>query len=308
MIDSFFLSGPCADKAYANLRDLPPEFGKEGRILLIEAQRFIEELWKEFKSLADPHFKEDARNHFFQRFWEMYLGVTLLRMGYVIEKVGTEGPDFLIRLNDKKMWVEATAPSRGEGPDAVPRPVLGEVQDVPEEKILLRFTQALKEKMERYMQTFEKGIISAEDYYVIAINGGLIPYAPYGGVLPYVVNAFLAVGHPAIIWDKQKNEVVDSYFERREYITKLKGTEISTGPFLDSEYSMISGVIFSGVDPVNRPAIMGTDFIFLHNPSAKHPVSKDIFPFCRQYWLEGEELHMLESILSLTSNEPDRAS
>ena len=71
---SFFQPGSRAAHPYVDMRDMPR---------LAEARRFVEELWVEYRPLADGHFCADARNHFLQRLWEMYLAVTLKRVATV---------------------------------------------------------------------------------------------------------------------------------------------------------------------------------------------------------------------------------
>jgi len=138
--------------------------------LELETARFIEELWSQFYQLADPLFREDARNHFLQRFWEMYLAVTLIEQGFDLHRQGDEGPEFYAVVGNSRIWFEAIAPFPGIGPDQVPQPISDEFSEVPIEKILLRFTNAFDEKRKRYAAALEKGIVSAEDFYVLAIN------------------------------------------------------------------------------------------------------------------------------------------
>ena len=83
----FFMEGPGGDLGYRNIRDKPRA---------VQYKQFVEELWTRFYPLADPHFREDARHHFLQRFWEMYLAVTLLEQGFDLHRHGNEGPEFYI--------------------------------------------------------------------------------------------------------------------------------------------------------------------------------------------------------------------
>ena len=73
----FFMPGPCDDLAYLNTRD---------HLRGANHISFVEQLWGRFYPLADPHFREDARTHFLQRFWEMYLAVALLEHGFDLQR------------------------------------------------------------------------------------------------------------------------------------------------------------------------------------------------------------------------------
>jgi type I restriction enzyme S subunit len=287
---SFFSSDPSNNSAYVNVRDRPH---------LKNARSFVENLWTEYKVLADRHFLIDAKEHFLQRFWEMYVAVTFKKKGMEPVKVSNEGPEFYFLHGNKQVWVEAVAPELGTGLDAVPKPLLGEACDVPEERILLRYTNALAEKLKKYEQAVEKHIIAPDDHYIIALNCRGIPHAPYGGALPYGIMACLSFGHPMISIDKKTMGMVDSYFDYRNQVVKKSGEPIETNLFLDSKYKGITGLLHSAVDPVNRPVEMGGDFWFLHNPSALAPFGESPFQFCRQYFYEEPNLRTVEANKSM---------
>src|SRR5262245_36675789 len=181
----FFLEGAAQDPAYLATRDHP--LGVDHRLV-------VENLWSRFRHLADPHFRTDAQSNFLQRFWEMYLAVTLLEHGFSLQRYGDEGPEFYSNIQGRRVWFEAVAPRPGLGADQVPQLVPGEFTEVPTEKILLRFTNALAEKKERYEDARSKGIIAPEDCYVLAINSRGIRHAPYAHSMPYFLQAFLAIG------------------------------------------------------------------------------------------------------------------
>ncbi|MEW6659464.1 MAG: hypothetical protein AB1424_12465 [Thermodesulfobacteriota bacterium] len=102
---SFFLQGKCKDEAYRNVRD-DPYFAK--------GKAYVELLWSRYHDLADRHFRQDARNHFLERFWEMYLAVTLREQGFQLIRVGGKGPEFNFLHKGCKVWVEAIAPGPGD--------------------------------------------------------------------------------------------------------------------------------------------------------------------------------------------------
>ncbi len=278
----FFINGPCKDQGYQNTRDHPRG---------IEHKRFVEKLWGKFHHLADPHFREDARNHFLQRFWEMYLAVALLEHGFNLKRDEDEGPEFYAFVGDRRVWFEAIAPGPGEGPDQVPQLVSGEVSRVPIERILLRFTNAMAEKRQRYATALAKGIISSEDHYILAINSWGIRHAPDGNTMPYFVQAFLPFGPLAIAIDPKTSEVKDSFYQYRPAVSKLSGSSVSTRTFLDQEASFCSGVLNSAVDCANHPDHLGSDFSVLHNPNAQRPLGAAVFQWCEQFTFRDEQLH-----------------
>jgi hypothetical protein len=284
----FFMDGPCEDLGYLNIRDHPND---------AEDKRFVEELWSRFHQLADPHFCEQARNHFLERFWEMYLAVALLEHGFNLYRHGDEGPEFCALVGNSRIWFEAIAPGPGNGPDKVPQLIFSdefsddvEFSEVPTEKILLRFTNALTVKRERYAAALKKGIISDEDSYVLAINSQGIRHAPYGNSMPYFIQAFLPFGPPTVSIDAKTLEVKDSFYQYRPGVLKLCGENVSTRTFLDKEAAFCSAVLHSGVDCANHPNQLGGEFSILHNPNARRPLDAAVFQWCEQFTFRDDQL------------------
>lgn len=282
----FFLPGNAPSRAYRNIRDKVDGPAPEARA-------FIEHLWSRYRGLEDPHFLQDAQAHFHERFWEMYLAVAFIEHGLMPVRERGVGPEFFCLHEGRKVWVEAVAPGPGDGDDRVEEPDIGMVTDVPTEKILLRFTNAVSAKRRRYLAALAKGVVGEGDRYVLAINSRGIPHAPYGNTLPFFVQALLPIGAPTLVIDRATDKAIDSYYAFRDTVTKATGAPVSTAIFLDTEYSFISAVLHSGVDCVNRPEAMGEDFVVLHNPSAVRPLDMSVFAWCRQYVYNDGELKVL---------------
>jgi hypothetical protein len=278
----FFLDGSCEDPAYKNTRDHPRG---------ADDKHFVEQLWARFYPLADHHFREDARNHFLQRFWEMYLAVTLLEHGFVLHRQGDEGPEFYATLQDHRIWFEAVAPGPGMGSDRVPDIMPGASGYVPTEKVLLRYTNALDEKRKKYADALKKNIVSLEDAYVLAINCRGIPHAWVSGSMPYFIQAFLPFGPYTLSVDTTTLEILDAHYQYRAQVSKISGSPVSTRTFLDEEATFCSALLHSGVDCANHPNRLGEDFSILHNPRARRRIPHDLFSWCWQFTLKDDELH-----------------
>lgn len=283
--EGFFIQGESSDIAYINVRDLSHH--KVTRF-------FVDSLWVKFKPLADQHFQEDAKNHFLERFWEMYVAVAFMDRGLNLVSLGGEGPEFYFEASRQRIFVEAIAPGPGDGADKVLEPRCGIAYEVPTEKILLRFTNALEEKRKKYHIALEKGIITSEDGYLLAINSRGIPYGPGGNTLPYFVQAYLPFGSLAVALDPKTLKIVDSYHQYRDKISKQTGANISTKAFLDPEFNFVSAVLHSAVDCANRPSEIGADFCILHNPNATHAINPRMFPWLTNLVLRNEELIKIE--------------
>lgn len=279
----FFLNGDCSDPFYRNIRDLNQPHH-------IEARQFISRLWDKYHALADSHFREDAKNHFQERFWEMYLAVSLIEQGLTLFPAGGEGPEFYFEYSGKRIWVEAITPGSGEGDDYVPTPELGVGYIVPSEKILLRFTHALVEKQKKYLEAVDKKIISKNDAYLLAINSRKIPHAPFPATIPFFIQAFLPFGPLTLGIDPKTNKAIESYYQYREHVEKQNGANVSTTAFFDPEFAFCSAVLHSSVDCVNHSSELGDDFCVLHNPSAAHQIDQIILSSVRQFTFQNNSL------------------
>jgi len=62
--EGFFIQGGGSDLGYLNVRDSTHHE---------DTRQFVDSLWAKYQPLADLHFQEDAKNHFLERFWEMYV-------------------------------------------------------------------------------------------------------------------------------------------------------------------------------------------------------------------------------------------
>lgn len=280
-LEPFFMAGDAKDLAYVNVRDEPN---------LAYAKEFTETLWQQYASYADPHARSDARNHFLQRFWEMYLTCTFLERGLKPERVGSEGPEFFVVINNTRVWIEAIAPEAGNGDDRVPDIVLGEAYTVPTEKILLRFTHALAEKNKKYKSAVAKGIVRKDEPIILAINSRGIPHPPYGAEMPYYIKALLPIGNLQIPINTRTMKAGEPSYQYRESLSKTNGSPVSTASFLNSDLAHFSAVIHSVVDCANRPSSLGADFSILHNPSSSFCIPEGVFSWCQQFKFEEDAI------------------
>src|SRR4051812_8675730 len=126
---ALFVDGPAADPAYRNIRAAENDYMRQ-------AQANCEDLWSDYEKYADPEFAKELRSNFDARYWEMYLTVTLLRAGFDVT-CPKPGPDVGIISEGRRVWFEATSPTRGAdgSADQVPEMLEG-AQDVPNERMV----------------------------------------------------------------------------------------------------------------------------------------------------------------------------
>jgi hypothetical protein len=291
-VQAFFLPGEDCCPAYRHVRD---------RAHNLAYRDFVEALWARYQPSQDPNFLTDARQHFLQRFWEMYLFVALQEQGLNPQKGQALGPDFYLEIDGRRFWIEAIAPDAGEGEDRVPETHYappGEVvaREVPRREILLRYTHALAAKRDKWLGWLAKGVVASTDGYLVAIDGrGCNDF--HDGVIPLFIEAFLPFGHLTLMINKVTLKTEGRYFQHSDTVHKQNQAPVSTAPLLDDSYAPVTAVLHSLVDCGNRPEALGGDFVLLHNPKASVTLPDSAFSRCLQHHFEDDHLVSLEATL-----------
>lgn len=275
----FFSKDNVTDPFYMCIRDNPDRK---------DACNFVEELWQEYAPYAEPEFLKDAKRVFLAKTWEMYLACVFLKNGFqLVRKTKKEGPDICLLTQSKPIWIEAIAPGSGTGADAVPGYNYGVGSETPKKKVLLRFTSAIIEKHKKYQSYIKNKIISKDDPYIIAVNGGGVSHA----IVVNIVSCLFSYGDPVVILDNKTLKQVDFCYEYRDTIKKNNDAPVSTNIFEDETYNGISAVLYSVFNVVIHPENIGTEIKFVHNPMAKkNKLPLGIFQFGREWWMENDEL------------------
>jgi len=295
-MSSFFTFEPAEDDSYNSLRD-GLTFSEDEKIIqsmfLKDDKKNIEHMWSLYKPYADKDFLQEVRKDFHPRFWEMYLGFSLINQGVSLEQYDKRqgGPDLLILSDEKlKVWLEAVAPTAGRSANAVPEIEFGVVRDIPDEQIKLRYCSVIDKKYKKYYDYTKKKIILEDDCYVIAVNGGAIPSASKEIDIPRIVRCVLPFGNEVIEIDIDSLEVLDVHHQYQGASYKESGSPVSTNIFLNSDYDVISAILFSNVNALNYPNYPGNDFVLIHNPIAKNPLPRGFIELGREYWVENSTL------------------
>lgn len=263
----FSENGP-ADLAYKNIMAAENVWQRRARAL-------SESLWEDFEPLADNDFLTEIRTRFDERFWEMYLTVTLKRSGYEVV-CPKPGPDVGIVYEGRRIWFEAVSPSRGAdgAPDQVPEVKYdGTAQSVPNEKLILRYLNSISEKYERQYQGWLKiGTVSKDDALVIALNPRRLGFETSDTIPPRVLQVAFPVGNAYITFSRSTMATTATGYQFRPALPKSSGTLVETGVFLRDGYEGLSGLLVSRVDAANHPPKLGDDFQLVPNPRATCPL------------------------------------
>lgn len=285
MTDLFDPSIPSNNDIFLRLRD-------DSRFA--HKRQYCEEMWRDFAPYADPNFPREFADQLHPRFWEMYLGVQLITRGFGLISGKTEGgPDFHFKLNDQDVWVEATAPDEGEGPDAVPSlEEHNSYTPIPEDRIILRFTNSIWEKKQKLAQYIADGLVSSTDPYIVAINGRGIDMLAFDDPLAAVVKSVYPIGGYAVTIDTNSGEAISEGYQPRYEIVKESGAGVPTSAFLDPESSGVSGILYSNAALWNLPDKPGEEFLYIHNHAADVGLDLGWFGSGKDYYVEDDQLAM----------------
>jgi len=264
-----------------------------------ERKKQFNKLWQRFAPYADKHFLKEIKNNFHKRTWEMYLGNVLIEKNFEISS-RNEGPDFIV--NDQ-IYLECIAPTKGDSnkPNSVPpisvqsiivsKKQLDIAQDIPAEKMILRITQAFKDKAcDQYKSWKTKSWFNNKKPFVIAINTGDLEYPQDYMGIPLVIKALFGLEFLQISQYGGKN------FNWRNEIPK-NNSSVPVNYFTSKKFKFVSGIIFSEKKVLDHPKIIGDDCVFVNNPFAKYSVDKNFVNNFKNW-----EITQAESGLNLKKN------
>ena len=243
---------------------------------------WLESIWQQYEPYADANFPNEFKKQFSQRAWELNLGATLLNRGYILGDHRDIGPDFKISDGNRNVWIEAVAVRKGNGRDKVPNIENGKAIDVPEKEMLLRLTTGLGEKYRKYLSYLQDDHINSDDPYVIALDRSDLEHSD--AQIPLILKCLFAIGHQVLFLKREKPQpkTEGSTWSAREKVNKISGSEVEMLMFRDDSFEGISAVIYCAQNILNSlrdPNRMGDNFVIVHNPFAKNPITKGFFKF-----------------------------
>lgn len=236
---------------------------------------------------------------------EVLLFNLLLAQGFA-PVCNSNGPDFVIEKNGKKIWIEVITPKPEGLPEDWRSGAMDKAITTPNDEILLRWTNAIDEKTKKlngrldsetgefrpgYLQ---KNIVGPNDSYVIAINGidlrwhWVFPNLHGISQYPFAVEAVFGIGPIQIHIDRKTLRATHSDQQIRDSIPKSisrsvpVGTFINSGPFTQNEFKRVSAIWALDIDEMHsvgreRPMVV------VHNPLAEFPIEENLLPAFEEY-------------------------
>jgi len=77
-------------------------------------------------------------------------------------------------------------------------------------------------------------------------------------------------------------------FSHRDKVEKSNKEPVPVNYFINTDFSFVSGVLFSDKSVLNHPENIGEDFIFVNNPFANNPVEESFVKLFKN-WTASKE-------------------
>ena len=285
--DSIFISNLPLDCSDQELLEIKKENSQYDPYYIVsgccsDRKEKFDRLWKKYKPYADNHFLNEIKIHFHQRSWEMYIGNVLLEKGLELES-GNEGPDFII---PNIAYIECVAPTKGDPTknDSVPEMYIAEkldkivVQNVPVDKMILRISQSIKEKVNHYKKWKGKKWFNENTPFIIAINTADLGHVD-NSCMPNVLKTLFGFQYMQI---NIKNR--STSYSYRDDVKKESNKVVPVNYFSNPDFNFVSGVLFSNKNVLNHPKKIGDDCIFVNNPFAKNIIDQSFVGFFNNWF------------------------
>jgi hypothetical protein len=269
---------------------------------VVSMKNELENWFSELESFLDGEFGELIKKEFHQRIWELYCG-KLLGERFKLSKKAENGlPDFLARIQEDEVWLEATAPDNGRDEHGnklfLMRDELaknghasyGGLISERTDPIVLRTKAAIQKKYESYRSTYTANGVSTDKPFMIAINSYLFDDGNYPDQA--ILHLFFEMGNQVVFFGKNSGSAPEGIFrEQRNEAKSLKGDQVAVGMFRSNQYAEISAIIFTPKDIFNlerNKNRIGSDVFVIFNPFAKNKISPEAFSFCTRVTAEGD--------------------
>ena len=301
----FDIDSPKASRGYNNLKSVADE-STGGQI-----RDALETMWIDYEPYADTDFCDAFSIDQDPGFWEMYLALVLLSGRKKLRKRAeltlaqrNTGPDICITKGNRRIWIEAMAPDRGDeklNPDRVPelKPGSNDARDNPRRQIELRITHALRTKAKQFAGYREQGIIGEKDSCIVAVSAGQFSLQAAGEFLPHVISAVYPIGEEIATLDPKTGKIQTRYAYSAE-IERTKGTKpedparenaVRTA-FRNDDYKSISGLIWS-LRSIGNFMGQPHDLLYLHNQAAERPIPRRWFNWADEYFSSDDRTRLI---------------
>jgi hypothetical protein len=301
--DLFSVLAPNACRAYILMQTRANERATRTR-------DYLECLWRTYYAYAEPQFLAEFPIHTHERWFEMFLTVTLLRRGADVIKTSPPGPDIAVNVRSRRIWIEAVCATGGEPgrADTISEPLPGDAFTVPWDAIALRIRNAVEEKKRKYQRYLDEDIVCAQDGLLIALNVHRIPYAS-SDVERYIFRSMFGVGNQVLRVDLSTARVVGSSNEVLQSVAKRSSrAPVGVQPFIDGSMGHVSGLIVSSFSAIAHAHRDAPDLTLYPNLTAETPWIQGLLPIDREWTFETSEAEWIGRLHDLSNQMPKPAN
>ena len=249
------------------------------------ARQRCEEMWRLFAPLSDPGFADRLLPFdFHQRWFEMYLGATLVSAGLDVRApTPGRGPDFEVSVDGRRVLIEAVCSTAGDPnhADFVPEPVYRDAEgrsvcaQVPHDRITLRIATSVRAKLNAFDRYRVRNLVTPEDACVVAVNLRDIPHA-WADPDESFFRAVYGAGDRFYVVDAEACEIVAAGRNHRTILARAGGAAEAVAPMLDSNHSDICAILGSSVDAWNLQPPLGDDLVLMPHATPRAPFPRGL--------------------------------
>jgi hypothetical protein len=193
------------------------------------------------------------------------------------------GPDFEIRADGRRVYVEAVCATAGDQlhEDAVHEPIYRDAEgnaicaQVPHDRITLRLAHSVRAKLNAFDRYRGASLVRPDDACVIAVNLREIPHA-WADAKEFFFRAVYGVGNRYMVIDPEARKIVATGREHRTLLTRAGGAAEEVAPMLDPNHEDVCAVLGSSADAWNMREPFGDDFVLLPHVSARAPLPRGL--------------------------------
>lgn len=256
-----------------------------------QAKIELEMMWGKCAQYLDPDFQNKLGRDFLACLWELRLCSEFLSLELELIPTEGRGPDFCIRNNGQKIWVEAVCPKKGEGQFKVPDIDFDEAQWLPSDLLKARYINSIQKKYQKsFIKWLKAGLINTKDSFIVALNHSCLEHPDSDdGELPLIVKALYGIGSYQAVIRVPDGKLLRCEHERVCKIVPSGNKEINSQLFKVPDFKDISGVIYSRHSPITIESHLYNEkyCIYIENALASNPVNLELFKSWKSYSFNG---------------------
>ena len=142
--------------------------------------------------------------------------------------------------------------------------------EVPHDRITLRIASAVRAKLDVFDRYRSRGLVSAGDACIVAVNLRDIPQA-WADSKESFFRAVYGMGNRVLVMTPDARQIVSAGREHRIILPRASGAAEEVAPMLDAAHADVCAILGSAADVGNVPDLLGDDFVVMPHAGAQAP-------------------------------------